>query len=271
MSAFRGKNLRSGDLAEQLGLLLLQNLALVAPIPRTEDIGIDAVVTLIRDYDSYRYVAEDSFFVQIKSASVLSINYSKDQVKWLYALELPFFIASVDRHTSRVKLFCAHRLSDALVTNHDRDSIVIFLDNLNTDDEIVEADDNEIHIGPPILEWSMDDLEKDINLPNRFYQIIKSHINIYKSSLKTRDIGWIEYTRWNTNELPKKLGTISSISRPPIESLTNAYNEMMPYFVTWQQELIRTGKWSLAEDVISLLEKTEIIIKRQKSYKKEII
>ena len=37
--ARRGKNFRSGDLAEQLGLYLLQSMALVAPVPRTEDVG----------------------------------------------------------------------------------------------------------------------------------------------------------------------------------------------------------------------------------------
>lgn len=39
MPAKRSINFRSGDLAEQLGLLILQNIALVAPIPRTEDRG----------------------------------------------------------------------------------------------------------------------------------------------------------------------------------------------------------------------------------------
>ena len=60
MPARRGKNFRSGDLAEQLGLYLLQSVALVAPVPRTEDIGIDVVCTLISEYDQYSYLAEDS-------------------------------------------------------------------------------------------------------------------------------------------------------------------------------------------------------------------
>ena len=51
----RGKNLRSGDLAEQLGLFMLQHVAIVVPMPRTEDIGIDAVVTLLRNSDARRF------------------------------------------------------------------------------------------------------------------------------------------------------------------------------------------------------------------------
>jgi hypothetical protein len=260
MPAFRGINIRSGDLAEQLGLLLLQNLALVAPIPRTEDVGIDAVATLIREDDAGRYLAEDNFFVQIKSESVSSIEFSGKQVKWLYDLELPFFVASIDRSRSSINLFCAHRLSDALITNNDRQSIIIFLDNVKTSNELVESDDNEVHIGPPVMSWSLKELEEDKDLPGKFYNVIKSHVSLYKSSIKTRNVGWIEYVAWKTNEPAKHIGFKSAISRAPQESLDNAYDEMMPFFVTWQQELIRTRKWSAAGDVVSLLDKTKIII-----------
>lgn len=128
MPAVRGKNLRSGDVVEQLGLLLLQNLALVAPVPRTEDVGVDAVVTLLEDLDSYRLVATNSFFVQIKSDSVKEISYKEEQVNWLFGLELPFFIASVNKANSSLNLFCCHRLSDAYITNKKREEIIIRFD-----------------------------------------------------------------------------------------------------------------------------------------------
>jgi hypothetical protein len=117
MPAKRHKNYRSGDLAEQLGLLIMQNLALVAPVPRTEDVGIDSVVTLLEDHDQYSYIATDSFFLQIKSKikedkkpqnrtkkktkikkikenKKFEITYSKEAVGWLYNLELPFLLLS---------------------------------------------------------------------------------------------------------------------------------------------------------------------------------
>ena len=80
MPARRGKNFRSGDLVEQLGMYLLQSVALVAPVPRTEDVGIDVVCTLISDYNQYSYLAEDSFYVQIKSNGVKEIEYSDVEV-----------------------------------------------------------------------------------------------------------------------------------------------------------------------------------------------
>ena len=47
MPTKRGKNFRSGDIAEQLGLYLIQSVALGAPVPRTEDVGIDGYKSFV--------------------------------------------------------------------------------------------------------------------------------------------------------------------------------------------------------------------------------
>jgi hypothetical protein len=66
---------RSGNLAEQLGLLLLKGIAAVADVPRTEDVGLDAVATLLRRAPDGNCYAEDGFVVQLKSYSATSIEY----------------------------------------------------------------------------------------------------------------------------------------------------------------------------------------------------
>lgn len=125
MPSYRSKNLRSGDLAESLALVMLQSFALVAPVPRTEDVGTDAVVTLLRDYDGKRVIAEDSFFVQIKSERVTEVVYEGGEVNWLFALDLPLFYASIDRKSGTMRLFCAHELSEAYIMSHARQQVVI--------------------------------------------------------------------------------------------------------------------------------------------------
>lgn len=172
MPAFRGKNFRSGDLAEQLGLLLLQSLALVAPVPRTEDIGIDAVVTLLEDFDKYRFKASNSFYVQLKSTSVTSIAYMNDEVDWLFALELPFFVAEVDRTLNRIKLYCCHALHEAFVVNPRRARLCLEFENGICEGDFVSAGET-IHIGPPICSWSMDDIETKEDLRAQFNAICK--------------------------------------------------------------------------------------------------
>lgn len=261
MPAFRGKNLRSGDLAEQLGLVILQSVALVAPVPRTEDVGVDAVVTLLRDFDARRFIAEDSFFVQIKSASVTSIEFDREGAAWLYALDLPFFVASVDRVTSSMSLYCAHRLSDAFITNHARGSLTIHLDDRDTDDEFVGRDDPNVHIGPPVLSWSVTEPVADITFAKTFYEVIKKHIKFAKQNIRTRDVGWAEYVRWKPNELPKKVGNKKATSRTSAENLKNAAEAMMPYFFVWQQEVMLTRNWTKeAQGLLSLLQKTKKMI-----------
>src|SRR4051812_47864665 len=110
MPGQRLKNPRSGDINEELGAMLLKAFAAVAPVPRTEDVGLDGVATLLRDDGEGMLIAEDSFYVQFKSASVRTIAYKDQEAKWLRELKLPLFIGSVDRNAARISLFCTHRL-----------------------------------------------------------------------------------------------------------------------------------------------------------------
>ena len=254
MPGLRGKNLRSGDLAEQLGLLLLRSVALVAPVPRTEDVGIDVVATLLRSFDSQMLLAEDSFFVQIKSASVSSIEFKGEEVRWLYHLELPFFIASADRRNGSVKLYCAHRLSDAFITNHDRDSLIIQLDDKDTEDEFVPKDEPNVHIGPPAIEWSLDTANNE-EFREKFYEIVKEHIKISKESLRAKELGYAILVKWKTNELPVTVGSKFQSPRSE-ENLRRAEDAMAPYLTVWLFELMSSRNWGMTpESLLSLLKK----------------
>ena len=86
MPGMRDRNLRSGDLHEEFGIFLLKAVALVAPVPRQEDGGIDAFVTLIRPEGSRRLIPDVSFLVQLKSASAASVSYTTpDEMAWIGA------------------------------------------------------------------------------------------------------------------------------------------------------------------------------------------
>ncbi len=65
MPGRRRENLRSGDLAEELGILLLKGIAAIAEVPRPEDIGFDGVATLLREGEGGFLYAENSFYLQI--------------------------------------------------------------------------------------------------------------------------------------------------------------------------------------------------------------
>ena len=254
MPAVRGKNLRSGDIVEQLGLLLLQNLALVAPVPRTEDVGVDAVVTLLEELDAYRLVATDSFFVQIKSGSVKEVAYKAEQVKWLFDLELPFFIASVNKSNSSVDLYCCHRLSDAYITNKKRKEIIIRFDVEENGDHFIESGNKFVHVGPPILSWDIDDASKGNEFRDKFNLICRKHILSAKESLNTRRVGWVENIYWKTNEVPEVFAFKSVCSSEPGEMIEDIADLMMPYFSMLMDECIRAKDDGWPKELLSLLE-----------------
>src|SRR5437660_6280852 len=97
MPGVRDRNLRSGDLHEELGLFLLRAVALVAPVPRQEDVGNDAFATLIRPEGSRRLLPDVSFLVQLKASSVSEVPYrGREELAWIPSLEIPLFIGRVD-------------------------------------------------------------------------------------------------------------------------------------------------------------------------------
>src|SRR5437868_973227 len=113
MTGRRGKNLRSGDLKEELGVLLLKGFCVVATVERPEDVGLDGVATLLREEKGLLY-AENSFYVQFKSKSVRSVRYKGEEVRWLKNLKLPLFIGSVSIEDGSIELFCTHRVSQIM-------------------------------------------------------------------------------------------------------------------------------------------------------------
>lgn len=203
MPAFRGINLRSGDLAEQLGLLLLQSVALVAPIPRTEDVGIDVVSTLIRKYDGYKFIAEDSFFVSIKSASVTEILFEGDQVNWLRDLHLPLFIATVDRRTSTMKIYTTQSLSVAFASSQELKKVNLKLLEKYEGELGAVGEEIDLSIGPPVFKWNLNDIETKPEILQQFYEVMKSHITIAKKSIETRRIGYVDLVIWKTGKTPR--------------------------------------------------------------------
>ncbi|MDM5304295.1 hypothetical protein [Peribacillus frigoritolerans] len=268
MPATRGINLRSGDLAEQLGLFLLQTVSLTAPVPRTEDVGIDVISTLIRKFDQYSYIAANSFFVSIKSSSIENVTYEGHEVQWLANLELPFFIASVDRKEGSIELFCAHHLYNAFATNSKRESITLHLTAPPQDQDFVPADDNNIHIGPSIMKWTLDTLNKEPDFQTKFFDIVKSHIDVAMNSIQTYSIGFIENFAWETNK-PLKKGLYKTIcaDEDPIKGFNDVDNKMAPYFAMWLDKILRSKNIGRLDETISLLQRNkelmELINKRE--------
>ncbi|WEK31012.1 MAG: hypothetical protein P0Y58_02155 [Candidatus Pseudomonas phytovorans] len=258
MPAFKGKNLRSGDLAEQLGTLLLQNLALVAPVPRTEDVGVDVVATLLEDFDNRRFKATNSFYVQIKSSSVDSIEYKNEEIEWLFALELPFFIARVNKCQLRIELYCCHALHEAFVVNQGRKTLRIEFGNGSKADEIM-APDAVVNVGPPVFSWSMDDVDKVTDLRSKFSAVCKAHIEVAKLSMELRRVGRVETLIWKEKEMPVVMG-FRSIDPHTREKIQDISNIAIPYLVPFLDLCVRYEDDYWLDEILRLTQERRLLL-----------
>lgn len=200
MPGIRDGNLRAGDLCEGFGLELLRPFAFVAPVPRTEDFGVDAVATLMRR-DGRRLLAEESFVVQVKASSVRTIEFKGEALDWLRALSLPFYLLSVDLVEATLEL---RAIVNA--TSHgnyrDRKCVTLCLDETR-----FELSDGEMRVwlGPPILRWKPSDAAND-DFRKTAYQVLKAWITFEMQCIGLRSIGMTTEATWDTNCVPKPLG-----------------------------------------------------------------
>lgn len=254
MPARRGKNFRSGDLAEQLGLYLLQSVALVAPVPRTEDIGIDVVCTLISEYDQYSYLAEDSFYVQIKSGSVREIEYSDVGVQWLTNLKLPLFVAVVDKSETKVSIYTCKRLYDAIALKKDRKEIKLILaENKNENIfDLVDEEQTDIFLGPPIVEWKLSNLmNEETKIKTLFFNVMKEHIRIIHEAMELYTIGCGTSYVWKTNEMPERIGAKACGT---LNMTTDELNgKMMTYLIKALELAMKEHNFDMIDEAESLI------------------
>jgi len=119
-------NFRSGNLAEHLGLLLLKGIAAIADVPRTEDVGLDAVATLLRRDSDGNCYAEDGFVVQLKSDSETYLEYRGHQLKWFLAQSQPMFIGLVSRKEGSISLYPTLHVNQAVLAMHSDEIKMLF-------------------------------------------------------------------------------------------------------------------------------------------------
>jgi hypothetical protein len=234
ISGSRGRDFRGGDLAEGLGLELLRPFAFIAPVPRTEDIGIDAVATLFRR-ETHRLIAEGSFLVQAKAASVRKIEYKGEALDWLRTLSLPMFWMSVKLATTTVELW-----SMAMATTHpnfrNRKSVTMYLDDHKFD---LDCDEMHVWLGHPILRWTPTDAA-DPAFQQTAYDLLNAWIAFEMQCLAVRPLGMTYPIRWETNKMPEPHGSYAIMESPG--ELKGVLEKIQPLFHRLMMNVALTGK-----------------------------
>lgn len=208
MPGARPRNFRPGDLAEGLGLELLRPFAFVAPIPRSEDAGVDGIATLFRR-SGRKLVAEDSFLVQVKAASQRTLKFEGESLEWLRSLRLPYYVLSVDLATTTMELRSIVRASQH-PNYRDRESVT-----MNLDETPFKLADEEMHVWlrEPILRWTPADAA-DAAFQQTAYDVMKAWVSFEMENIGLRSLGIARQITWETNCVPVLDGGQSIMLRP---------------------------------------------------------
>jgi hypothetical protein len=224
MPGMRDRNLRSGDLHEELGIFLLKAIALVAPVPRQEDVGNDAFATLIRPEGRRRLIPDLSFLVQLKSASVTSVSYTTpDEMAWICALDVPLFIGRVDLKQARIELFTTHRLYQILL-EHSYDGIELLLDP--ADETSTTPNVRRANLGPPVHAWSMGEITES-DFPAKSHAVIRPHVESLRRNHSLQGIQSHAMLRWETGQPPIDNGEMIVVSGN--HDISDTLRDMAPH------------------------------------------
>ncbi|MCH8293344.1 hypothetical protein IH992_19860 [Candidatus Poribacteria bacterium] len=250
MAGRRQKHFRSGDLNEELGVFLVKGVAAVATVPRPEDVGVDAVATLLRDADNNLLIAENSFYVQFKSSSVRKIKYVDHEVRWLESLKLPFFIGSVRKGDAAIDLYATHKLSQAVLEMNYKE-VHLLLDRQDKNE--ARKDVKYVNIGPPLLQWSAPDLA-DPKFAPRAYSVLKPYLDAEQRNIDYRGIRYIETIRWETGKPPNcEQAHMIFQSMESEEEIQRILRSMAPYIYAIAVRAMATQDRDAMQLVLSLV------------------
>jgi hypothetical protein len=239
MPGGRDRNLRSGDLHEELGLFLLKSVALVAAVPRPEDVGSDAFATLIRPEGARRLIPDLSFLVQLKSASVASIAYTTpEEMAWISALEVPLFIGRVDLNQASIELFTTLGLHQVLLEKS-YDGVELLLDQ--SDETSITPTVRRANLGPPVHAWSIATVA-EADFLARSYAVLRPHVETLRRNRLLRGIQTQRRLQWETGQPPTEMGAMMLVS--PDHAIADTLRDMSPHVCRLMMELMRQKKYA---------------------------
>ena len=228
---------RSGNLAEELGILLLKGVAAVVDVPRQEDIGLDAIATLLRRDNDGNCYAEDTFVVQLKSESVTEVEYRDHAFQWFIKQTLPMFVGRVSLSESKIALYTTIHAVQAISSLHAQ-AVTIRFGNSNLPPMLreqlrspwaIEKDANDTAaawLGLPVVEWTVGDLTNQ-EVMNCVYCALKRMISELQRAIICLSNGHLLVLNWSTNDA-NSISVNTGIMKTPDSELSEVAERCAP-------------------------------------------
>ena len=188
-------NFRFGVFAEDLGVLMMKTLAAVAEVSRSEDVGVDAICSLLRPDEDGNQYAEDTFLVQIKSASTKKVEYRGIQCEWFRNQELPFFVGLASIDSSMMQLYPLFKPWQVACVHRPKSVKIRFGDGGWETDSDGSA---IVWTGEPLLKWTVSD-SRNREWRENSYQVLKEYLQFEHSLRHFSAYGQLLDVCWKTN------------------------------------------------------------------------
>lgn len=228
---------RSGDLKEDLGLVLLQGIGAVAPVVREEDVGLDAIVTLFRPEGKLLFTQE-SFYVQLKSSNTSEIAFDREDIEWLRLIALPFFVGLVDGENSVVRLYSTNCLYEFFMIDEQYKSIILrFGEGVTADGS---PNDLIVYLSAPILEWSTADVFKK-EFRQLAYTVMSKWLEIEGDNVRLRRTGIYWHANWTTNYPPRVAFERFAFGSASLEELKHTLRYIEPLLARLMAQMASSG------------------------------
>jgi len=224
MPAVRGVNLRSGDLNEEYGLFLLRLFGAVAPVPRTEDVGVDAFLTLLHN-EGELYRAGRTCMVQLKSHSEgVSVVYFdaktsgelnvRGETTWLKELDYPLFFGRVSRG-GQLELYATQQLLEWFLDNPGQAGIGICFEEVDESPVPANGFAPVRWLGPPILTMGIEHARDAAGIRTQV-DLLSEWVKLMQENLALFPLGMLRKMRWQPNTAPETV-QYTQLSREPSE------------------------------------------------------
>jgi hypothetical protein len=182
---------------------MLQGIAAVAPVPRPEDVGIDAICTLLESAaaPSRSLLARETFAVQLKASSVPYQELKPQEVEWLLRLELPLFIGVVSIATAELRLHTLNNLVQHLHLTQAAKypngiAIELVLGSYS-------GPNRSVHVGAPVACWTLSEAK---DRRDTIVAVMRKWCELEQLNLRLRSLDSGEFYRWESNCSPERLG-----------------------------------------------------------------
>jgi hypothetical protein len=212
---------------------MLRRFAAVAPVPRAEDFGIDAICTLLREDNhkirNRRVFAENTFAVQVKAGSskpLKPLKITEETYNWLRQLDIPLFLLMVNLNSSFAKLYsyewvvvCSAfpRFSLRIYTDIPKklksaSDIQPYILSAATDKLGALLDPGSRWLGPPIASFALTDLVNDEKIAS-LYSLLKCWCECITKSIHFRRYGIEIDLTWEADMPPRERSIFSPTQR----------------------------------------------------------